>query len=238
MTSTIFFLQIFLFLPVFLIHNRRFLFCFSRFTLVSKPAPHWEGTAVINGEFKEVKLSDYKGKYLVFFFYPLDLWVMTDSWAFFYLYNFQVYLTYRFMLFFCRSTFVCPTEIIAFSDRVHEFQAINTEVVACSVDSQFTHLAWYNCHWFTLGYNEGWRAMMCEYRPVQTWMMFYSHLTGSTRPGRREASDQWRSPCCPTSLTRFPKTMESTWRTRVTHWGTDLSLVYGCCQTVVDMLLY
>lgn len=40
------------------------------------------------------------------------------------------------------STFVCPTEIIAFSDRVHEFQAINTEVVACSVDSQFTHLAW------------------------------------------------------------------------------------------------
>lgn len=41
--------------------------------IVSKPAPHWEGTAVINGEFKELKLSDYKGKYLVFFFYPLDL---------------------------------------------------------------------------------------------------------------------------------------------------------------------
>lgn len=40
---------------------------------VSKPAPHWEGTAVINGEFKELKLSHYKGKYLVFFFYPLDL---------------------------------------------------------------------------------------------------------------------------------------------------------------------
>uniref|UniRef100_A0A9J8CK38 thioredoxin-dependent peroxiredoxin n=2 Tax=Cyprinus carpio TaxID=7962 RepID=A0A9J8CK38_CYPCA len=81
---------------------------------ISKPAPHWEGTAVINGEFKELKLSDYKGKYLVFFFYPLDF------------------------------TFVCPTEIIAFSDRVHEFQAINAEVVACSVDSQFTHLAWIN----------------------------------------------------------------------------------------------
>uniref|UniRef100_A0A3P8UFV6 thioredoxin-dependent peroxiredoxin n=1 Tax=Amphiprion percula TaxID=161767 RepID=A0A3P8UFV6_AMPPE len=81
---------------------------------ISKPAPHWEGTAVINGEFKETKLSDYKGKYLVFFFYPLDF------------------------------TFVCPTEIIAFSDRVHEFRAINTEVVACSVDSQFTHLAWIN----------------------------------------------------------------------------------------------
>ena len=41
------------------------------------------------------------------------------------------------------STFVCPTEIIAFSDRIQEFRAINTEVVACSVDSPYTHLAWY-----------------------------------------------------------------------------------------------
>lgn len=40
------------------------------------------------------------------------------------------------------STFVCPTEIISFSDRVQEFRAINTEVVACSVDSPYTHLAW------------------------------------------------------------------------------------------------
>ncbi|NXK61373.1 PRDX4 protein, partial [Sylvietta virens] len=78
------------------------------------PAPYWEGTAVINGEFKELKLTDYEGKYLVFFFYPLDF------------------------------TFVCPTEIIAFSDRIEEFRAINTEVVACSVDSKFTHLAWIN----------------------------------------------------------------------------------------------
>ncbi|KAL8190328.1 UNVERIFIED_CONTAM: Peroxiredoxin-4 [Gekko kuhli] len=81
---------------------------------ISKPAPDWEGTAVINGEFKELKLSDYEGKYLVFFFYPLDF------------------------------TFVCPTEILAFSDRIEQFKAINTEVVACSVDSQFTHLAWIN----------------------------------------------------------------------------------------------
>uniref|UniRef100_A0A8D2JRL1 thioredoxin-dependent peroxiredoxin n=1 Tax=Sciurus vulgaris TaxID=55149 RepID=A0A8D2JRL1_SCIVU len=79
---------------------------------ISKPAPYWEGTAVINGEFKELKLTDYRGKYLVFFFYPLDF------------------------------TFVCPTEIIAFGDRIEEFRSINTEVVACSVDSQFTHLAW------------------------------------------------------------------------------------------------
>ncbi|GFY49053.1 peroxiredoxin-4 [Trichonephila inaurata madagascariensis] len=81
---------------------------------ISKPAPNWESTAVVNGEFKELKLDDFKGKYLVFFFYPLDF------------------------------TFVCPTEIIAFSDRVKEFHAINTEVVACSVDSPFTHLAWMN----------------------------------------------------------------------------------------------
>eukprot|EP00074_Homo_sapiens_P057191 XP_005274495.1 peroxiredoxin-4 isoform X1 [Homo sapiens] len=82
--------------------------------MVSKPAPYWEGTAVIDGEFKELKLTDYRGKYLVFFFYPLDF------------------------------TFVCPTEIIAFGDRLEEFRSINTEVVACSVDSQFTHLAWIN----------------------------------------------------------------------------------------------
>lgn len=40
---------------------------------VSKPAPDWESTAVVNGEFKELKLKDYLGKYVVFFFYPLDL---------------------------------------------------------------------------------------------------------------------------------------------------------------------
>lgn len=81
---------------------------------ISKPAPFWEGTAVLGKEFVELKLSDYKGKYLVFFFYPLDF------------------------------TFVCPTEIVAFSDAIDKFRAINTEVVACSVDSQFTHLAWIN----------------------------------------------------------------------------------------------
>ncbi|KAK9402002.1 peroxiredoxin-4 [Crotalus adamanteus] len=81
---------------------------------ISKSAPDWEGTAVINGEFKELKLADFEGKYVIFFFYPLDF------------------------------TFVCPTEIIAFSDRIEEFKAIDAEVIACSVDSQFTHLAWIN----------------------------------------------------------------------------------------------
>lgn len=80
---------------------------------IQKPAPNFEATAVsTSGEFETVKLSDYKGKYLVFFFYPLDF------------------------------TFVCPTEIIAYSDRAEEFKAINCEVLACSVDSQFSHLAW------------------------------------------------------------------------------------------------
>jgi peroxiredoxin (alkyl hydroperoxide reductase subunit C) len=82
--------------------------------MISKPAPAFTGTAVINGEFKEINLEDFKGKYLVFFFYPLDF------------------------------TFVCPTEILAFNDRVEEFRKIGAEVVACSVDSHFTHLAWMN----------------------------------------------------------------------------------------------
>lgn len=81
---------------------------------VQKPAPSFSGTAVVNNDFKEIKLADYKGKYLVLFFYPLDF------------------------------TFVCPTEIIAFSDRIKEFHALNTEVVGVSVDSHFSHLAWCN----------------------------------------------------------------------------------------------
>ncbi len=79
---------------------------------LTKPAPEWSGKAVVSGEFKDIHLSDYKGKYLVFFFYPADF------------------------------TFVCPTEIIAFSDRAGEFRAIDCEVVACSTDSHFSHLAW------------------------------------------------------------------------------------------------
>uniref|UniRef100_A0A6B2EGC6 thioredoxin-dependent peroxiredoxin n=1 Tax=Phlebotomus kandelakii TaxID=1109342 RepID=A0A6B2EGC6_9DIPT len=82
--------------------------------IISRPAPLFEGTAVVNGEFTQLSLSDFRGKYVVFFFYPLDF------------------------------TFVCPTEILAFSDRVDEFRKINTEVIACSVDSHFTHLAWIN----------------------------------------------------------------------------------------------
>lgn len=79
---------------------------------VTAAAPYFKATAVVDGDFKEVSLDQYKGKWLVLFFYPLDF------------------------------TFVCPTEIIAFSDRVKEFRDINCEVACCSVDSQYTHLAW------------------------------------------------------------------------------------------------
>lgn len=84
------------------------------FPEITKPAPAFEGTAVINGSFKTIRLSDYKGKYVVLFFYPLDF------------------------------TFVCPTEIIAFSERSDEFRKFNCEIIACSTDSHFSHLAWIN----------------------------------------------------------------------------------------------
>ncbi|WP_372654152.1 peroxiredoxin [Halobacteriovorax sp.] len=81
-------------------------------TLVGKEAPEFKGQAVLNGEIKEIALSDFKGKWKVLFFYPLDF------------------------------TFVCPTEITAFSDKIQMFKDMNCEVIGCSVDSEFSHLAW------------------------------------------------------------------------------------------------
>ncbi len=84
-------------------------------TLVTKPAPDFTAQAVMpDNSFGEVKLSDYRGKYVILFFYPLDF------------------------------TFVCPSEIIAFNDRLSEFKDRGCEVIGCSVDSQYTHLAWKN----------------------------------------------------------------------------------------------
>jgi alkyl hydroperoxide reductase subunit AhpC len=80
--------------------------------IIQKEAPDFTATAVIDEEFKDIKLSDYRGKYVVFFFYPLDF------------------------------TFVCPTEIIAFSDRVADFEKRNCQVIGASIDSHFSHLAW------------------------------------------------------------------------------------------------
>ncbi len=84
--------------------------------LVGKQAPDFTAAAVLpDGSIKaDFNLSDYKGKYVVLFFYPLDF------------------------------TFVCPTELIAFSKRIKEFEARDVQVIGCSIDSQFTHVAWRN----------------------------------------------------------------------------------------------
>ncbi len=84
-------------------------------TLVTKKAPEFTATAVMeDGSFKDVSLSDYKGKNVVLYFYPLDF------------------------------TFVCPSEILAFNHRVAEFKEKNTQLLGVSIDSQFSHLAWRN----------------------------------------------------------------------------------------------
>lgn len=65
-----------------------------------------------NQEFTQLSLADYKGKYVVVLFYPFDF------------------------------TYVCPTELIAFSDNVQKFKELGAEVIGVSTDSHFTHLAW------------------------------------------------------------------------------------------------
>ncbi len=85
-------------------------------TLVTRQAPDFTATAVMgDNSFKEdFKLSDFQGKYVILFFYPLDF------------------------------TFVCPSEIIAFDKALAKFQEKNCEVIGVSIDSQFTHWAWKN----------------------------------------------------------------------------------------------
>jgi len=100
--------------PVSLVSCVRDLHSHGSILKVQHPAPPFKGTAVVAGDFKEIDLCDFRGQYLVLFFYPLDF------------------------------TFVCPTEIIAFSDRMNEFKEINTAVVGVSCDSHFSHLAWIN----------------------------------------------------------------------------------------------
>ena len=80
--------------------------------LVGNKAPEWKADALAGGEFKGLSHKNYKGKWKVLFFYPLDF------------------------------TFVCPTEITAFSDNVGKFKELNCEVIGCSIDSKFSHLAW------------------------------------------------------------------------------------------------
>src|SRR5690606_36612765 len=80
-----------------------------------KKAPDFTAQAVMaDNSFQEVSLTDYRGKNVVLFFYPLDF------------------------------TFVCPTQIIAFNKKLDQFKARGAEVIGVSVDSHFTHLAWKN----------------------------------------------------------------------------------------------
>jgi len=84
--------------------------------LVTRQAPDFTATAVMpdNSMKEDFKLSDYRGKYVILFFYPLDF------------------------------TFVCPSEIIAFNKNLEKFKAKNCEVIGVSIDSQFSHWAWKN----------------------------------------------------------------------------------------------
>jgi peroxiredoxin (alkyl hydroperoxide reductase subunit C) len=90
---------------------------------ISQPAPQFTAEAVLdNGETKSISLADYKGKWVVLFFYPLDF------------------------------TFVCPTEITQFRDALKEFKAAGAEVIGCSVDSIPSHKRWLKDDLGNLGY--------------------------------------------------------------------------------------
>lgn len=81
-------------------------------SIIGNPAPNFEADAAKDGEIVTLSLDSFKGKWLVLFFYPLDF------------------------------TFVCPTELVAFSDRAEDFRAVGAEIAGVSVDSVHTHLAW------------------------------------------------------------------------------------------------
>ena len=81
--------------------------------LVNRAAPDFKAQAVMDdGSFKEIKLSDYRGKHVALFFWPLDF------------------------------TFVCPSEIIAHEHRRKAFEERGVQLIGVSIDSQFTHFAW------------------------------------------------------------------------------------------------
>ncbi len=79
---------------------------------VGEPAPPFTLDAVVDKEFKKVSSSDYRGKWVVLFFYPADF------------------------------TFVCPTEITGFNKAIDRFTELNAQLLGASVDSKYSHLAW------------------------------------------------------------------------------------------------
>src|SRR5690348_16163700 len=88
---------------------------FASDLLVGRAAPQFTAHAVVDGSIRDnFSLNDLRGKYVVLLFYPLDF------------------------------TFVCPTELHAFQERASEFGERNAQVIAVSVDSVYSHLAWLN----------------------------------------------------------------------------------------------
>jgi NADH-dependent peroxiredoxin subunit C len=82
--------------------------------VINKPAPDFVAEAFMNGDIEKIKLSDYKGKWVVLFFYPADY------------------------------TFVCPTELGDLADRYPELQGMDVEVLSVSTDTAFVHKAWHD----------------------------------------------------------------------------------------------
>jgi len=81
-------------------------------SMIDKSAPDFETDAYVNGELKKVKLGDYKGRWVILFFYPADY------------------------------TFVCPTEIAGFADEYEKFKSKKCDVLSVSSDSAYVHMAW------------------------------------------------------------------------------------------------
>lgn len=91
--------------------------------MIGQPAPQFTAQAVVDGgDFKEVRLADYRGKFVVLFFYPLDF------------------------------TFVCPTEITQFRDMMDQFKSAGAEILGCSIDSVHSHKRWIKDDLGDLGY--------------------------------------------------------------------------------------
>ena len=82
--------------------------------MIGEQAPNFTLDAVVGKEFKKISLTDYRGKWVVFFFYPYDF------------------------------SFVCPTEIKGFNEKLDAFKKLNAVVLGASVDSKYSHLAWIN----------------------------------------------------------------------------------------------
>ncbi len=90
--------------------------------MIGQPAPQFKAPALVKGDFKDISLSDYKGKWVVLFFYPLDF------------------------------TFVCPTELTQFRDKLESFKKLGAEVIGASVDSVHSHKRWAKDDLGELGY--------------------------------------------------------------------------------------